>query len=76
MVAALRELPGSFVIDGEAVAHCPEGLPDYHPAPLGAMVSAPGVGDGQCSTACGTKTIARRGAIAECVRPRAGRISA
>ena len=44
IVAALRELPGSFVIDGEAVAHCSEGLPDFHPAPLGAMVSAPGVG--------------------------------
>ena len=30
IVAALRELPGSFVIDGEAVAHCPEDLPDFH----------------------------------------------
>jgi bifunctional non-homologous end joining protein LigD len=30
IVAALRDLPGSFVLDGEAVAHCPEGLPDFH----------------------------------------------
>jgi bifunctional non-homologous end joining protein LigD len=30
IAAALRELPGSFVLDGEAVAHCPEGLPDFH----------------------------------------------
>jgi bifunctional non-homologous end joining protein LigD len=30
IVAALRELPGSFVLDGEAVAHGPEGLPDFH----------------------------------------------
>jgi len=28
---ALRALPASSVIlDGEAVAHCPEGLPDFH----------------------------------------------
>jgi ATP-dependent DNA ligase len=39
-VAALRELPGSFVIDGEAVAHCPEDLPDFHRL-LVAMASAP-----------------------------------
>jgi bifunctional non-homologous end joining protein LigD len=30
IMAALHELPGSFVIDGEAVAHCPEGMPDFH----------------------------------------------
>jgi bifunctional non-homologous end joining protein LigD len=30
LAAALRELPGSFVLDGEAVAHGPEGLPDFH----------------------------------------------
>src|SRR3954471_6501394 len=30
IVAALRKLPGDFVIDGEAVAHCDAGLPDFH----------------------------------------------
>ena len=30
ITAALRELPVDFVLDGEAVAHCPEGLPDFH----------------------------------------------
>jgi bifunctional non-homologous end joining protein LigD len=39
IVAALRELPGSFIIDGEAVAHCPEGLP--FTGFSGRMASAP-----------------------------------
>src|SRR3954447_13892478 len=30
IAAALRELPGAFILDGEAVAHCAEGLPDFH----------------------------------------------
>jgi bifunctional non-homologous end joining protein LigD len=30
IAAALRELPGAFILDGEAVAHCGEGLPDFH----------------------------------------------
>jgi ATP-dependent DNA ligase len=30
ITAALRELPADFVLDGEAVAHCSEGLPDFH----------------------------------------------
>jgi bifunctional non-homologous end joining protein LigD len=30
IAAALRDLPGDFVIDGEAVAHCKAGLPDFH----------------------------------------------
>src|SRR5829696_1337858 len=30
IAAALRALPGDFVIDGEAVAHCGAGLPDFH----------------------------------------------
>ena len=30
ITAALRELPTDFVLDGEAVAHCSEGLPDFH----------------------------------------------
>src|SRR5215217_8720712 len=30
ITAALRELPADFVLDGEAVAHCSHGLPDFH----------------------------------------------
>jgi len=30
ITAALRELPADFVLDGEAVAHCSQGLPDFH----------------------------------------------
>src|SRR3954451_9517735 len=30
IAAALRGLPTEFVLDGEAVAHCSEGLPDFH----------------------------------------------
>jgi hypothetical protein len=30
ITAALRELTADFVLDGEAVAHCSEGLPDFH----------------------------------------------
>ena len=30
ITAALRELPADFVLDGEAVAHCSAGLPDFH----------------------------------------------
>jgi bifunctional non-homologous end joining protein LigD len=30
ITAALGELPADFVLDGEAVAHCSEGLPDFH----------------------------------------------
>jgi len=30
ITAALRGLPTEFVLDGEAVAHCSEGLPDFH----------------------------------------------
>jgi ATP-dependent DNA ligase len=30
ITAALRQLPADFVLDGEAVAHCSEGLPDFH----------------------------------------------
>jgi len=26
----MRELPGDIVLDGEAVAHCEKGLPDYN----------------------------------------------
>lgn len=26
----MRELPANFVLDGEAVAHCSQGLPDFH----------------------------------------------
>src|SRR5215207_5410889 len=30
ITAALGELPTDFVLDGEAVAHCSHGLPDFH----------------------------------------------
>ena len=30
ITAALRELPEDFVLDGEAVLHCSQGLPDFH----------------------------------------------
>jgi bifunctional non-homologous end joining protein LigD len=30
IAAALCDLPGDFVIGGEAVAHCEAGLPDFH----------------------------------------------
>ena len=30
ITAALGELPADFVLDGEAVAHCSHGLPDFH----------------------------------------------
>jgi hypothetical protein len=30
ITAALGELPTDCVLDGEAVAHCSEGLPDFH----------------------------------------------
>src|SRR4051812_11243551 len=30
IVAALQAIPGDFVLDGEAVAHCEAGLPDFH----------------------------------------------
>jgi ATP-dependent DNA ligase len=29
---AMRELPGDAVLDGETVAHCADGLPDFHRA--------------------------------------------